>query len=352
MRGKALFAATSALMLLAIACVGWIHSYSHGVPSELEAKPGTNLLASAIKDLWLDKPAKPPVSLAPKKVVEAVKPPHDIADHIPSLEERAIVQLFEKPKHLPAKPAQKKAAAPAQQSHEEKKKSNNLGTVAAVQKYQEQQEKDSFLEKEKMEREEGLPAFGTQQYKVALAKAKLDENWARLKIAKLRQKKDATIADFQQFEKHGYKQARHLQKRLAFREKREAKKAEKLQAEAKQMTEDVIKDLNVKDGKFDIHQWYRSQAARKASTRSTRDVEEAKHMWAAATQDRQRLRALEQRSIFREHEEKLSAAEVTPPPPPPPSGSIMGVGAVRRPPLAMCCSPLCGMLSRSSLFSP
>eukprot|EP00287_Rhodomonas_sp_CCMP768_P015074 CAMPEP_0196756718 /NCGR_PEP_ID=MMETSP1091-20130531/101984_1 /TAXON_ID=302021 /ORGANISM="Rhodomonas sp., Strain CCMP768" /LENGTH=263 /DNA_ID=CAMNT_0042105383 /DNA_START=39 /DNA_END=826 /DNA_ORIENTATION=+ len=254
-----------ALVLVVIAVVGWVHTPQ--LPTVLEVQPGEHLLAAAIKDIVLDKakPVEKPQVKAVKelKAVKAPSTPHDVASRIPNLEEAAIAQLFTKPttQHSSTHSSNKEEAA-----------ETHLGTVAAVQKYQEQQEKDALLEKEKMEREEGLPAFGTKQYKVDLAKAQLDESWSKLKIAKLKQKRDSTIAGFQEFEEHGYDQARQMQKVLAFRERREERKAKELQARAQEMTEAVVRDLNVEGGKFDIHRWSQSEAARKASEDSTRDV--------------------------------------------------------------------------------
>ena len=152
----------------------------------------------------------------------------------------------------------------------------------------------------------------------------------------------------------GYPAARREKQALQALSKEDIARAKALENKARKLSGSVIKDLGVKDGKYNMAQWYRSQVrvmqhntrpsfrtvasphtplsidtspellvtfhtttrtlilsiscqnARKASIESTRDVEMAREEWGVAEHDEARLKALERNPVFLRHEEALS----------------------------------------------
>jgi hypothetical protein len=64
----------------------------------------------------------------------------------------------------------------------------------------------------------------------------------------------------------------------------EVRQAKSLERKARLLSEAVIRELHVRNGRYNVQEWYKSHAARKSSLQSTKDVDLARKQWELARQ--------------------------------------------------------------------
>jgi len=138
--------------------------------------------------------------------------------------------------------------------------------------------------------ERWLPRAGTHAWKLAKAKAEVRATTAQLKLDKERRRLDVERAAYDKLYRGPVGQALVAKEALAARVKEEVVAAKAMQADARKLSDKVMTDLHVKEGHFDIKQWYRSQSAFESSQESTAAVKKAQALWAKAVADQQTLR--------------------------------------------------------------
>jgi len=134
-----------------------------------------------------------------------------------------------------------------------------------------------------------LPAFGSRQWKLAKAKADVRVSSLQLTVDKEKRRLDAERDMYSKLYTGPVGEELFAKEQLAARVKNEVASAKAMEAKARMVSDNVVKDLNVKNGHIDIKQWYMSQAADKSAQDSTQAVKEAKKLWGKAQADRQTL---------------------------------------------------------------
>uniref|UniRef100_A0A7S0EBH3 Uncharacterized protein n=1 Tax=Hanusia phi TaxID=3032 RepID=A0A7S0EBH3_9CRYP len=155
-----------------------------------------------------------------------------------------------------------------------------------------------------------LPRYGSHAWRIALDKAMLKQASLKLKVAKAQEKRDMVDQQLHKIDAgplEGLKQEKHL---LSTVEQNDKARAKFLEEKARQLSDDVVKDLNVEKGKFDIVQWYKSKSARESTSQSTNAVTRAENMWKKAALDSNKLMKLEGRSDYRRLSHKEASTEV------------------------------------------
>ena len=137
-----------------------------------------------------------------------------------------------------------------------------------------------------------LPAWGSHAWKVAAAQAEVQEKALQLKLDRQQRELDQQHAAFEALSEGALGTKLSDRMALAAKVRKEVAAAKDMQARARKLSDKVVTDLHVSNGKLNLRQWYRSQSAYKASDESTAAVKRAEKLWAKAMRDRQDLRAM------------------------------------------------------------
>ena len=135
-----------------------------------------------------------------------------------------------------------------------------------------------------------LPAAGSHAWKIAETKAALRVSSLQLQLDKQKRRLDVENAEHAALLHGPVGEQLQARQAMAGRAKREVAAAKDMEAKARKLSDEVVSDLHVAKGHYDIKQWYRSQSAFKSSKESTDAVNKAKKLWAKAMVDRQALR--------------------------------------------------------------
>jgi hypothetical protein len=135
-----------------------------------------------------------------------------------------------------------------------------------------------------------LPAAGSHAWKVAETKAALRVSSLQLQLDKQQRRLDVENAEHAALLHGPVGEQLQARQNMAGRAKREVAAAKDMEAKARKLSDEVVSDLHVAKGHYDIKQWYRSQSAFKSSKESTDAVNKAKKLWAKAIVDREALR--------------------------------------------------------------
>ena len=135
-----------------------------------------------------------------------------------------------------------------------------------------------------------LPAAGSHAWKIAETKAALRMSSLQLQLDKQQRRLDVENAEHAALLHGPVGEQLQARQTVAGRAKREVAAAMDMEAKARKLSDEVVSDLHVAKGHYDIKQWYRSQSAFKSSKESTDAVNKAKKLWAKAMVDREALR--------------------------------------------------------------
>jgi len=297
-------------LVLALACVALLTQYG-GAHTELvggdSSVPGSRLLAEALRDdsphpkgsrrasaLAARHAAKKNVAHPRLNAVlnrDTDKMAQHAADEVTKLEMQAMDSI--------KNAGQPKAAAAKQPSVTKQ-------PVVQVPVVHVPKESKAQLEAEQEVREEKK----ARRVVLELAREHLSENFDRLRLARDRRKHDGMVAQYEPFLRGKFGKLMAKKSALVSRERLDITAAKALEARARRLSQQVVKNLNVHNGKFSLAEWYRNGGALESSKDSTVAVAGAKRMWARVVTDQRALKRMEASPLFNKHATQLAAAEI------------------------------------------
>ncbi|EKX45497.1 hypothetical protein GUITHDRAFT_152732 [Guillardia theta CCMP2712] len=155
-----------------------------------------------------------------------------------------------------------------------------------------------------------LPRYGSHAWRIALDKAMLKQASLKLKLAEAQQKRDMEDHELRKIDAGPLAELKNEKRSLSAVEHKDKARAKYLEDKARQLSDSVVKDLNVEQGKFNIVQWYKSKSARESTSQSTDAVTKAESMWKKAALDSKKLMNLEGRPDYRKLSNQEASTEV------------------------------------------
>ena len=298
-RGLAL--GLAALAVLAVTCVVVLThqtaSQSKLVSSDASI-PGARLLAEALRDeAPRPKGARP---RHPSSRAAAHKHPGSFVSQAQRAKDQATWAKI----------------AAAERSAAAEKKQGAVNAEAAAAKGLHVQEikaapKDPIVDEKTLEAEEKAhEQKHARKVVLELAQANLSESFDKLKLARDLRARDGMQAKYLPFLGGKFGRLMEEKKALVSRERLDIDAAKALESRAQSLSQDVVKNLNVHNGKFSLAEWYRNGGALRSSQQSTDAVASAKRMWARVVADQRALRRIEANPLFEKHATQLAGAQI------------------------------------------